>query len=119
SLLCSSLAPLPHLEGLIPHDLPDRDAERLSLCDRTDERAHCWARRSVAPILQRLGAGEAHVLLLQRQAELLAERAFHAFAGDPHRAREPDAGLDGDHQEVDKFRELVVDLLDATTGPSV
>src|SRR2546430_201062 len=42
ALFRACLATAPHLRGEIAHDLADRDAERLTLNDRADERPHRW-----------------------------------------------------------------------------
>ena len=63
-------------------------------------------------LLERLVRREAHVLLLQRQPQLVAERAPDAPAATCERAAEAQARLDRHHEQVDELGQLVVDLLE-------
>ena len=66
--------------GEVAQDLPDRDAEGLALDDPADERPHPGRVDAVEQVLERLGRGESHRLLLKRQAQLLGERAASSCA---------------------------------------
>src|SRR5215210_3039923 len=101
SLLGGGAAPLAHLHREHSHDLADRDAERLALDDRAHERAHRRRLRADEHVLQRLGRGKAHVLLLERQPHLLAHRTLQALARQLQRSREAEAGFDRHHEQVD------------------
>src|SRR5436305_1370473 len=119
-LLCTLLRVLapapPHLVREVAHDLADRDAERLALDDRADEGAHRGRVDAREHAHQRLLDRETHPLFLQRQRELVTERTFHAPRGHLQRADETHAGLDGDDEQVDQLRQLVVDLVEPAVG---
>src|SRR5207302_4871616 len=103
-------APLAHLEGEAAQDLPDRDAEPLALhhCpyERTDRRSGA----AIEHVRERLKRRQAHALLLERDPELVAERPLHPLAGDLERGGEAEARLDGDDEQVDQLRHVVVDF---------
>ncbi len=60
-------------------------------------------------VAERILVGEAHVLLLQRQPHLLAERATDPVGCESHGAGEAEAGLDRDDEQIDEIRQLVLD----------
>ena len=102
SITC--LLPGADLDRLVAQDHPDRDAELVALHHRPDERAH---RRGVAafePVLERLERRETEALLLDRQPDLVAERARQALGGEPEGGGERDAGLERDDEQVDQPR---------------
>ena len=82
------------------------------------EDAHVRRVRAPAEALDRLVDREAHALLLQREAELLAERVGHALRRDAHRREDAEAGLDRDDEQVDHVRHLLVDPLEALRASS-
>ena len=88
----------------------------LALQDRAHERAHRRGVRALEEVRERLLGRESHVLLLQRQSQLLAEGAVHAPRRHLERAAEADARLDGGDEHVDQLGHLVVDLLDPHPG---
>ena len=61
--------------------------------------------------VERLGRREAHALLLQRQPQLLRERAVELLGREAQRADEADAGLDRDDEQVDQLGQRLVDLV--------
>ena len=69
-------------------------------------------------VLQRLVGADAHALLLERQPQLVAERALELLRREPHRADEADARLDRDDEQVDQVGQLLVDLVVALLDPA-
>ena len=60
--------------------------------------------------MERLADRQAHVLLLQRQPQLIAERTLEPLGGHLERPDEAHSGFDRDDKEVDQLRKLVLDL---------
>ena len=108
-LLGRGLAALPHLVGHRSHDVTHRDAERLALDDRAGEERDASCVGALLQVHERLVDGQAHVLLLQRQPQLLPERPADPIGCGPHCLREAQAGLDRDDEEVDQLGQLVLD----------
>src|SRR5919201_2915472 len=69
---------LAHFDRKVAHDLAGRGAERFALKDGADEGPHARRIRTSEHPLQRLVRRQAHPLLLQRDAELDAERSVEA-----------------------------------------
>ena len=103
--------------AIVPHDVAHRDAERLALDDRAREERDAARVGALLEVHERLVDGQAHVLLLQRQPQLLAERAADPVGCRPHCRREAEAGLDRDDEEVDQLGQLVLDLVVALPDP--
>src|SRR5918995_2038798 len=113
ALLGGRAAPFARLGSEVPHDLADRDTERLALEHRAHERSH---RRRVAArehVRERLVRRQAHRLLLQTEPKLVPEGAFHAFGRLAQRTTEPEAGFDADDEQVDELGEIELDPLEA------
>ena len=72
---------------------------------RTKDRIEGVSQR-VEHVAQSLLHREPHVLLLQRQPQLVSERAAEAVRGHTKRGREGETGLDRDDQDVDQLRQL-------------
>ncbi len=104
-------APLPHVDREIAKGLPDRDAHRLALDDRLDERAH-----GHAPVRPLEHVFSASVIVspidcspsVRRNSEPSGSRTRRL--ADLQRTAEPDAGLDRRDEQVDELGHLVVDL---------
>ena len=75
-------APLAHLDREAAQDLPDRYAEELALHHRAGERLDGRRRAAPGHVLERLHRCEPHALLLEHDAQLVAQRALHP-AGAP------------------------------------
>ena len=97
---------------ICPIETPSDSPWRI---ERTNERIAGVSAR-VEHVRERLVGRQAHALLLQRQPQLVAERAREALGRDLERAAKPEPGLDRDDEQVDQLGQLVVDLLEPPAG---
>ena len=94
-------------------DAGDRHTERVGLQHREDERAEVVDLGALVEGAQRVGAARAHAGLLQHAARLFRQRPGHRGRGALERLLETEAGLDRDHEQVERVGQAALDLLAA------
>ncbi len=111
-LLLGALASLePHLLGLDPKDVRDRDAESVSLNQRRDECLDVIDVCTFGHGAERIGPAEPDLHLLKDPEELLGERTLGLTGYLCHGGVEREPCLDADGQQIERVGEVLAHLV--------